>query len=82
MKFEKHVVFLRMVPNCLRDGSIYYTISLFDQDSGPVQVNVTESHNEVIEPLLHCTFGVPIDVTFELRPKDRLFRLTLASVEI
>ena len=82
MKFEKHVVFLGMVPNYLRDGGIYYTISLFDQDTGPVQVNVTESHSEVIQPLQHCTFGVPIDVTFELRPKERLYRLTLASVEI
>lgn len=80
MKFEKQVVFLGMVPNSLRDGGTYYTISLFDQQAGPVQVNVMESNHEVIFPLFDCKFGQELDVVFVLRPKDKLYRLTLAAV--
>lgn len=82
MQFEKQVIFLGMVPNSLRDGGTYYTITLFDQKAGPVQVNVKESNHEVVLPLLDCSFGVPLDVVFVLRPKDKLYRLTLVSVRV
>lgn len=80
MQFEKQVIFLGMVSNTLRDGGTYFTISLFDQQAGPVQVNVMESNREVILPLLDCKFGSALDVVFVLRPKDKLYRLTLAAV--
>lgn len=82
MKFDKQVIFLGMVAHSLNDGGTYYTVSLFDQEAGPIQVNVmdTESNRIMTSDLLSCTFGVPLDVTFVLRPKERLYRLTLASV--
>lgn len=77
MKFEKNVLFLGMTENRLRDGTKYFSISLYEPDSGPVTVNVMQGHN-MLSRLAGCQFGERLDVVFVLRPKDRLYRLTLA----
>lgn len=81
MEFKKDVLFLGMQANSLKDGAVYYTISLFVPDiQQTVQVNVMESSKALIEALLACQFGDPLHATFALRPKDKLYRLALVSV--
>jgi len=81
MEFKKEVLFLGMQPNTLSDGKTYYTVSLFVPDiQATVQVNVMETAKALIEALMACQFGDPLNATFALRPKDKLYRLALVSV--
>lgn len=81
MEFKKDVLFLGMQPNTLSDGKTYYTVSLFVPDiQATVQVNVMETSKALVEALMACQFGDPLNATFALRPKDKLYRLALVSV--
>lgn len=80
MKFEKSVLFLGMQSQKLADGGTYYQVQFYDQDTGPVQVNVGGNSKEVLDSLLGLMFGTPVVVTFALRPKDKGYRLVLDHV--
>lgn len=81
MEFQKNVLFLGMQPNTLSDGKTYYTVSLFVPDiQQTVQVNVMETAKSLLDTLMACQFGDPLNATFALRPKDKLYRLALIGV--
>ena len=77
MKFKKKVLFLGIVQNVLKDGTVYYTLQFFDQDSGPVSVNVMSNH-PCVPAMEQAKFGDQMDITFVLRPKDKLYKLGIA----
>lgn len=77
MKFKKKVRFLGMQAHVLKDGSQYFSISLFDTDSGSVDVNVQSSH-PCVSTMSQAKFGDELDVTFVLREKDKLYKLGIA----
>lgn len=77
MKFKKKVLFLSCISHPLQDGSSYYSLSFFSHDDGPIEVTVGERH-PCVAAMSQAKFGDQMDVTFELRPKDKLYKLTLA----
>lgn len=80
MKFEKNVMFLGQQANRLSDGSIYHTFQFYDQDSGPVNVNVGGANKDVLAQLDGLKFGTPLTVCFALKPKDKAWRITIDHV--
>ena len=84
MQFEKDVKFIGMSePNQLSDGGAYYTVTMFEPQAGiSVVVNVmdTEGNKALLEALDLCDFGDLLHAAFELRPKDKLYRLRLLRV--
>lgn len=77
MNFTKKCMYLGMTENELKDGGRYYGISLFEPESGPVTVNVMQGH-KMLDTFAGMKFGEPINVNFVLRPKDKLYRLSIA----
>lgn len=63
----------------MRDGGKYFSITLFDLQSGVVTVNMTES-NETLPMFLEGQFGDDFIVTFRLVPKEKLYRLAVQAV--
>lgn len=63
------------------DNSIYYAVSFFDPVCNvPIQVNVMGHNTDVVSALSGLQMGDLVDVQFVLRPKDKLYRLGLVSV--
>lgn len=81
MSFEKSMIYLGKQPMKLSDGSIYYQVQLYDKDSGPVNVNIQASNPNALA-FDGLDFGSSVTVTFALRPKDRLYRLTIDHVSM
>ena len=84
MQFEKDVKFLGMSDaNVLSDGGAYYTVSFFEQQTNTsLALNImdTDMNQEVLDTLRVCNFGDLLHAVFELRPKDKLYRLRLLRV--
>lgn len=84
MQFEKDVKFLGMSDaNVLSDGGVYYTVSIFEQQtctSLALNIMDTDMNQEVLDTLRACVFGDELHAVFELRPKDKLYRLRLLRV--
>lgn len=81
MEFEREVRFLGMEENQMKDGGVYYAVSLFDADSGPVTVNVTD-RCDALPALQGAKFGDAFYATFRLVPRDKLYKLGLRSVTV
>lgn len=79
MSFEKSMLYLGKQTMKMNDGAIYYQVQLYDKDSGPVNVNIG-GNNPTATAFDGLDFGSPVIVTFALRPKDRLYRLTIDHV--
>lgn len=82
MKFDKDVLFLGKTLNTLSDGGQYFTVDLYDRETGTVKVNVMDNstNRDTIKALDAADFGTPMTVTFALKPKDKLWRITIDHV--
>lgn len=78
MMFETYVKFLGMVENKLKDGGVYYAISLYEEQAGSFTCNVMSNH-DVVPMLRECKFGDDLRVLFTLVPKDKLYRLSIKA---
>lgn len=70
-------------PDIPRDGGVYYTVSIFEQQtrtSLALNIMDTDMNQEVLDTLRACVFGDELHAVFELRPKDKLYRLRLLRV--
>lgn len=83
MNFEKKLQYLGAQQNVIsQDNSVYYTVSFFDpMASAPLSVNVMGNNTDIVHALASLDFGALVNVQFVLRPKDRLYRLSLISVK-
>lgn len=79
MKFEKNVLFLGKQQNSLSDGGVYYTLELYDKDTGSLKVNIM-ANNPAYSAFTAVEFGTPMTICFALRPKDKLWRITVDHV--
>ena len=77
MKFTKNVVFLGYQANALSDGTAYFTLNFFSKEDGPISVNVMGTH-PIMNTIPNCDFGDVLEVTFILKPKDKLYKLGIA----
>lgn len=82
MKFEKDVIYLGRTPNTLSDGKTYWSVDLFDKETGTLKVNVMDDARnfDTLTALASLDFGAPLTVTFQLKPKDKLWRITIDHV--
>ena len=72
MNFGKKLHYLGVQQNIIStDNSVYYAVSCFD----PMGTNT-----EIVSALSGLQMGDLVDVQFVLRPKDKLYRLGLVSV--
>ena len=82
MNFGKKLHYLGVQQNTIStDNSVYYAVSFFDPVCNvPIQVNVMGHNTDVVSALSGLQMGDLVDVQFVLRPKDKLYRLGLVSV--
>lgn len=82
MNFGKKLHYLGVQQNIIStDNSVYYAVSFFDpMGNVPVLVNVMGTNTEIVSALSGLQMGDLVDVQFVLRPKDKLYRLGLVSV--
>ena len=84
MRFDKEVKFIGLGgPDAMSDGSQLYKVTLYDVESGSsVVVNLmdTDANKPLLEALDLCDFGDVLKATFEIKPKDKLYRLRLIRV--
>ncbi|MCI9403768.1 MAG: hypothetical protein HFF04_08885 [Oscillospiraceae bacterium] len=82
MNFGKKLHYLGVQQNIIStDNSVYYAVSFFDpMGNVPVSVNVMGTNTEIVSALSGLQMGDLVDVQFVLRPKDKLYRLGLVSV--
>lgn len=82
MNFTATLSYLGAQSNKLKDGTVFYKVSFFDQNAGsPVQLNIMGDRQEVISLLASSQFGQPFHCNFSLVAKDNLYRLVLVSCE-
>lgn len=80
MTFKKDLMFLGMQENKFQDGSSYYKLSFFDQESNtPVSVNIG-GNSELLTSLKSFNFGSVVLCQLGLVEKDKLYKLTLRAV--
>ena len=82
MNFGKKLHYLGVQQNTIStDNSVYYAVSFFDPMANvPVSVNVMGTNTGIVSVLSGLQMGDLVDVQFVLRPKDKLYRLGLVSV--
>lgn len=86
MNFNKKMHYLGVQQDSFTDQQtkqqvIYYLVSFFDpMGNVPVSVNVMGTNTEIVSALSGLQMGDLVDVQFVLRPKDKLYRLGLVSV--
>lgn len=84
MIFDKVLMFLGMVAEKMKDGTIYYVVTLFDQASGEtLKVNVLESRTDDMKILAIAQFGQPLHVELKIREVDKnVYKFRLHHVDV
>ena len=84
MKFEKVLMFLGMTEEVMKDGTVYYVVTLFDQPSGnTIKVNVLGNRSADLKILSIAQFGQPLACELQLREYDKnVYKLRLSAVNV